>query len=114
MPKTENAMTYFLSDDKRAELIQALTRAGMEQKHAERFANVEDDMAEVDLAMRTHVLAIVECHKEREDVETMKGLAILSAFVNEASDRGLKEADFPMSLAAIIEDLTDRDEVSLQ
>ncbi len=107
-------MKYFLKEPKRTELVEALTKAGVDQEGAEGMVNVKDDLRMVDLVMTSHVLAISHCRNIGKEEEALKGLACISAFMAEAITRGLGEDDFPMSLAAIKDDLMERGVTTLQ
>lgn len=81
---------------------------------SDKVLNVPDDLAEVDLNMTAHVLAIKMFLEKGEDAQASIGLVFLMAFMEEAQSRGLGENDFPISLEAIKDDLTDRGIVTLQ
>jgi hypothetical protein len=108
-------MTPFLSQDKQKDLIEKLTGLGMKLDDAKKFAEIEDDMVEVDLAMSAHVLCVAHFRKllnekpsKEATIEATKGLVCLTTLMKEAIDRGLGENDFPLALAVIKNDLGDR------
>jgi hypothetical protein len=107
----ENTMTPFLSPDKQKDLIEKLVDLGMDLGNAKKFAEIEDDMAEVDLAMTAHVMCVVhfrETASPEAAIEGSKGIICLAALMHEAMDRGLGEDDFPTALEAIKNDLNSR------
>ncbi len=98
-------MTYFLSEPARTELIEALVESGMPQKSAEKLANVPDDMKEVDIAMTAHVMLVGRFGASGDKLLEKQGLACLTSYMLEAMNRGYAETDFPISLAAVKEQL---------
>jgi hypothetical protein len=100
-------MTYFLPEGKRKELIDALVKCGMHQDSATNFAEVEDDMLQVDINLKTHAECITHFReqvakgKAHHEKHVNQGLLILTALMDEAINRGLGETDFPMSLEYI-------------
>ena len=94
-------MTSFLSEQRRAELVQKFQKLESSQEDIDRFTSIPDDLDEVDIIMANHVLAVAKCRKEGEPEAAAVGLMCLSAIMEEAMTRGLGENDFPMSLSVM-------------
>jgi len=101
-------MKRFLSPNRQKKLLETLIGLGVHVKIANEFVSVPDDMHEVDLVMKAHVLSVALCRKLNKMDEACKGLACLATIMAEGIDRGLGEDDFPMSLKAIKDDLRGR------
>ncbi len=94
-------MTSFLSEKRRAELVQKLQKLKCSPEEIDPFTNIPDDLDEVDIILTHHVLAMASCRRNGEHGAAMVGLICLSAIMAEALERGLGEKDFPMSLSVI-------------
>lgn len=101
-------MKYFLSEERRKKLFDLLVEADIPETKALQFAGVKDDLKAVDEDMLIHVKCIQRFRAIKDDLNTAVGLAILVTYMDEAMSRGLNENDFPLSLVAIKDDLSDR------
>ncbi len=100
-------MKYFLNQERRSALYNVLVECGVSVEAAKVFTEVEDNLAEVDTHMYAHVKSIVVFRNKGDMEEAAKGIACLASLMAEAKERGLMENDFPESLAAIRDDLTE-------
>lgn len=107
-------MKYFMSEDRRKRLADVLIKVGTPADAAERFCAVPDDLIEVDITMAAHVKCIDHFKEQGNELEAMKGTAILAALVGEAMARGHAEDDFKLFYAEIIKSLKDVKGVNLQ
>lgn len=107
-------MKYFLSEQRRAELTNALLDVGEHFNRIEVVTDVEDDLFEVDLALAAHVQIVIES-REAENVDHAAiGLLCSLVLMEEAQERGLGEDSFPMMLQAIKQDLSGRFGMTVQ
>src|SRR5216684_2079326 len=101
-------MKYFLSPERRNDLVKSLVKLGMPEASAIRFSQLEDNMKEVDIALLSHAQCLVH-FRERQDVKpdsrnllaVAQGGLIMASLMEEAQSRGLGENDFPISLVYI-------------
>lgn len=110
-------MKYFLSDKRRQELdkLMGLTQNPDEKKSIKQLTlDVPDDIAEVDRAMLIHVKTISLLRDKGLHMSALVGMACLKFLMEEGQDRGLREDDFPLSLAEIKDQLSDRGIINLQ
>lgn len=101
-------MKYFLSEERRKKLFDLLIEADIPETKALQFAEVKDDLKAVDEDMLIHVQCIQHFRAIGDQLNSTVGLAILVTYMDEALSRGLSENDFPRSLVAIKDDLSDR------
>ena len=100
-------MISFLSEQRRAELVQKFRQLKSSQEDIDQFTSIPDDLDEVDIVMTNHVLAVALCRRDGEPKAAAIGLVCLLAIMEEARSRGLGENDFPMSLSVIQHELAE-------
>lgn len=98
-------MTSFLNTERRHDLAAQLALLGMAQADIDHLTLVEDDLFEVDLAMSAHVLVVCQTRDQGMVEHAHLAMTILQSLMEEALERGHEEADFPMMLHAIRDDL---------
>lgn len=110
-------MPYFLSEERRAKLRESLLQEGVSEDKIDHMLDVEDDMDEVDAALSAHIATIdyFSLRKKAGDTEAekemLKGASVLLMFIEEATERGYGENDFPHALRSVCHSLRAHEKV---